>query len=178
MTGYFCNAMREFGINRRLQQLMSRMFLLFQFPLKVFYIVSLIFIINIMLFIFVLSVLDDDYFVYAKFVWLIFVILLWIWKSVSRAKCVNDDVINSWLFPQDNGNYNCLRNSSCEAYGGSRGSRFNRTFSALNLSYVFSFVFPYFFFLKHHSSTCKILFLHGLDFWPIVQGAKRLYMEL
>jgi len=66
MTGYFCNVMRKFGINRRLQQLMSRMFLEFQLPLKVFYIVSLIFIINIRLFIFVFSVLDDDYFVYAK----------------------------------------------------------------------------------------------------------------
>lgn len=67
MTGYFYNTMREFGISRRLQQLMSRMFLEFQFPLKVFYIVSLIFTINIMLFIFVLSVLDDVYFVYSKF---------------------------------------------------------------------------------------------------------------
>ncbi|RHN64671.1 putative protein translocase complex, SecE/Sec61-gamma subunit, protein translocase SecE [Medicago truncatula] len=58
---------------------------------------------------------------------------------------INNIIVGSG---DDNGNYNRLRKSSCEAYGGSRGSQFNRTFSALNLSYVFSFVFPYFFFSK------------------------------
>jgi hypothetical protein len=51
-----------------------------------------------------------------------------------------NDVNNSWLFSQDEENYNRLRNSSCEAEGGNKSFRDKPTIET-HLSYAFQFFF-------------------------------------
>jgi len=76
------------------------------------------------MFIFIFSVVDFNCFVYAKFFWLFFTLSSLLWLNAKRnclyvlkdskisvlcKVCKMNDVHNSWLFLQDDWNYNRLR---------------------------------------------------------------------